>query len=151
MTETWTVGGVMSGYCDSGSEITAIAPASVITIDSTDAKIGRSMKKREIIGPPYGVWRGRRRRGRLLGVASGLSGGGPAARRAFRPALGGAASFFWPASGVLLAAEGDATRCAASDLWDRHRNRVRLHLHARAHLLQTGDRHPIVAAGDRRR
>src|ERR1043165_2894133 len=44
---TWTVGGVICGYCASGKEKRATPPASVITIDSTDAKIGRSMKKRE--------------------------------------------------------------------------------------------------------
>ena len=38
----------MGGYWAIGSENTAIAPANVMTIDSTEAKIGRSMKKREI-------------------------------------------------------------------------------------------------------
>ena len=42
--ETSTVGGVISGYCAIGSVNSATAPASVITIDSTEAKIGRSMK-----------------------------------------------------------------------------------------------------------
>ena len=46
---TCTVGGVISGYWATGSVKTATAPASVMTIDSTAAKIGRSMKKRENI------------------------------------------------------------------------------------------------------
>src|SRR5262245_62164240 len=45
MADTSTVGGVMSGYCAIGSPRTAIRPASVTKIDSTDAKIGRLMKK----------------------------------------------------------------------------------------------------------
>ena len=45
---TCTVGGEIGGYCASGRLTTAIAPASVITIESTAAKIGRSIKKREI-------------------------------------------------------------------------------------------------------
>ncbi len=44
---TWIVGGVICGYCARGSVKTAMPPASVTTIDSTLAKIGRSMKKRE--------------------------------------------------------------------------------------------------------
>ena len=44
----------MRGYCASGNDSRATPPASVMTIDSTDAKIGRSMKKRENKGhPPY--------------------------------------------------------------------------------------------------
>jgi len=39
----------MLGYCVIGSDTAAIVPVSVITIDSTVAKIGRSMKKCEII------------------------------------------------------------------------------------------------------
>src|SRR6516165_3100755 len=35
----------MSGYCDTGSVINAMPPASVMTIERTVAKIGRSMKK----------------------------------------------------------------------------------------------------------
>src|SRR5579871_2893209 len=45
---TTTVGGVTSGYWAIGRLNTATAPARVMTMDSTDAKIGRSMKKREI-------------------------------------------------------------------------------------------------------
>ena len=48
MALTRTVGGVTSGYCATGSENAATEPASVTTIDSTEAKIGRSMKKCEI-------------------------------------------------------------------------------------------------------
>src|SRR5687767_3621942 len=43
------VGGVTCGYCDSGRLNAAIAPARVMTMDRTEAKIGRSMKKRGII------------------------------------------------------------------------------------------------------
>ncbi len=45
--ETCTVGGAISGYWATGRNQTAMPPASVITIDSTEAKIGRKMKKRE--------------------------------------------------------------------------------------------------------
>ncbi len=42
------------GYCASGRWNRATPPARVITIDSTDAKIGRSMKNREItVAPPF--------------------------------------------------------------------------------------------------
>src|SRR5258708_2640372 len=47
MAETSTVGGVMSGYWAMGRLKSAIPPASVTMIDSTDAKIGRLMKKLE--------------------------------------------------------------------------------------------------------
>src|SRR3954466_9819916 len=45
---TWTVGGETWGYCAIGRLKTAIPPVSVMTIDRTEAKIGRSMKNREI-------------------------------------------------------------------------------------------------------
>src|SRR5665213_1459947 len=41
------LGGVTCGYCAMGSVHTATPPANVITMDSTAAKIGRSMKNRE--------------------------------------------------------------------------------------------------------
>ena len=44
---TLTLGGEIEGNCASGRLKTAIPPASVIKIDSTEAKIGRSMKNRE--------------------------------------------------------------------------------------------------------
>jgi len=44
------VGGVISGYCAIGSPNSATLPASVTMIDSTEAKIGRLMKKRENTG-----------------------------------------------------------------------------------------------------
>src|SRR5262245_55514473 len=46
---TCTVGGEIWGYCASGRLTAATAPASVITIEITLAKIGRSMKNREIM------------------------------------------------------------------------------------------------------
>ena len=48
------LGGVIGGYCASGRLKTATAPARVMTIDSTEAKIGRSMKKCENISYPFG-------------------------------------------------------------------------------------------------
>src|SRR5689334_11404153 len=42
-----TVGGEISGYCETGSEKEAITPASVTRIAITLAKIGRSMKNFE--------------------------------------------------------------------------------------------------------
>jgi len=44
---TVMVGGVTSGYSLIGSWVTAINPPAKMTSDSTTAKIGRSMKKRE--------------------------------------------------------------------------------------------------------
>ncbi len=52
--DTSTVGGVISGYCAIGSDVTATPPASVMMIDSTDAKMGRLMKKRENTKTPRG-------------------------------------------------------------------------------------------------
>src|SRR5262245_23144068 len=49
---TATPGGVIGGYWAIGNENSAIAPVRVMTIDSTAAKIGRSMKKREIMAAP---------------------------------------------------------------------------------------------------
>src|SRR5690348_16847375 len=51
------LGGVICGYCATGRFTTATAPARVMTSDSTDAKIGRSIKKCENMvafeeGPP---------------------------------------------------------------------------------------------------
>src|SRR5579871_412662 len=45
------LGGVICGYWATGRLSAATAPASVITMDRTDAKIGRSMKKCENIWP----------------------------------------------------------------------------------------------------
>ena len=50
--ETCTVGGVMSGYCSTGRPRALTRPKMTVTIAMTLAKIGRSMKKREIILPP---------------------------------------------------------------------------------------------------
>src|SRR4051812_16989881 len=52
MQETCTVGGVMSGYCATGSMKAATPPITTITIDSTQAKIGRSMKNLAISSAP---------------------------------------------------------------------------------------------------
>src|SRR5438034_631367 len=49
---TWIVGGVISGYWARGNVHTATAPASAMTIDSTEAKIGLSMKKCANISRP---------------------------------------------------------------------------------------------------
>src|SRR5262245_54707343 len=48
------VGGVMGGYWARGRVPTARAPARVMTMDSTAAKIGRSMKKRDMQPIPGG-------------------------------------------------------------------------------------------------
>src|SRR5882757_10420418 len=51
---TRTSGGAISGYCAKGSRVTATAPTITSTIDTTAAKIGRSMKKcdrRISVGP----------------------------------------------------------------------------------------------------
>ena len=41
-------GGAMAGYCATGSVVIASVPASMMTIAMTQAKTGRSMKKRDI-------------------------------------------------------------------------------------------------------
>src|SRR5688572_15027917 len=46
---TVTTGGAISGYCAIGSTRIAASPAMTMKIESTAAKIGRSMKKREIM------------------------------------------------------------------------------------------------------
>src|SRR5262249_2237950 len=43
--ETLMVGGAISGYCATGSRRKATPPRIMITIEMTEAKIGRSMKK----------------------------------------------------------------------------------------------------------
>ena len=47
---TCTVGGTTSGYCATGSAMTATAPTTIIRIANTLASTGRAMKKSEIIG-----------------------------------------------------------------------------------------------------
>src|SRR5437588_11748838 len=44
--DTSTVGGAISGYWATGNVNSAMLPPRVMTMDSTEAKIGRSMKKR---------------------------------------------------------------------------------------------------------
>src|SRR5213079_3062150 len=65
------LGGVIGGYCATGRVTAATAPARVMTIDSTAAKIGRSMKKCENMavtaGSPSALLRARRA-GRLRRV-----------------------------------------------------------------------------------
>src|SRR5436305_15179953 len=46
--ETLMIGGTISGYCAIGRRMNDTPPRMMNTIDSTEAKIGRSMKKREI-------------------------------------------------------------------------------------------------------
>src|SRR5690606_33833005 len=45
-------GGAIAGYCDTGSVVTESAPASMMMIAITHAKIGRSMKNRAIYRSP---------------------------------------------------------------------------------------------------
>src|SRR5713101_825192 len=45
--DTDTEGGVIWGYCATGSEKSAMVPVRVMTTDTTTAKMGRSMKNRE--------------------------------------------------------------------------------------------------------
>src|SRR5947199_1380959 len=64
---TWIDGGVIGGYWASGSQNSAIAPVRVMTMLSTEAKIGRSMKKCEImVGAPSALLVLARRRGLLV-------------------------------------------------------------------------------------
>src|SRR6266853_3648644 len=43
---TWTVGGVISGYSATGRRAAAMAPSRMMTMEITQARTGRSMKKR---------------------------------------------------------------------------------------------------------
>jgi len=45
-------GGAIAGYCATGSVTIEIAPAIMITIAITHAKMGRSMKNRDIVDQP---------------------------------------------------------------------------------------------------
>ncbi len=49
--DTLITGGAISGYCATGRRVKATAPRITITIETTAAKIGRSMKKCEIRMP----------------------------------------------------------------------------------------------------
>ena len=51
-----TVGGVICGYCCTGSEKMAIAPAIEMTIEMTIASRVRVMKRSEIMIPPPTGW-----------------------------------------------------------------------------------------------
>jgi hypothetical protein len=64
-----TVGGAISGYCETGSANADTRPAIVMMIASTLAKIGRSMKNREKLPmnchreeAAWPTWRSRRGR-----------------------------------------------------------------------------------------
>src|SRR5215468_8477084 len=73
---TVTTGGAISGYCAIGSVRIAASPASTKNSAITAAKIGRSMKKREIMGSLLAL---------RLGLGRCLVGrGGGGARRARR-------------------------------------------------------------------
>src|SRR5260370_31533710 len=51
--DTSTVGGAISGYCATGRVNRAMPPANTTTMDSTEAKMGRLMKKLENTVIPY--------------------------------------------------------------------------------------------------
>src|SRR5262245_16522630 len=54
---TVMMGGAISGYCATGSRANATAPRITNTIDTTAAKIGRSMKKRDRVIAVVFRWR----------------------------------------------------------------------------------------------
>ena len=68
--DTLMTGGAISGYCATGRRVKATAPRITITIETTAAKIGRSMKKCEI------------RMSRCAYSSLGLRAGRPGGRRA---------------------------------------------------------------------
>src|SRR4029453_15885585 len=84
---TLTTGGTMSGYWETGSRPNATTPRITNTTDTTAAKIGRSMKNREMrigksdasVGPGGGDGAGRRVVG---GVERGHLGAGTRAHQA---------------------------------------------------------------------
>jgi hypothetical protein len=47
---TCTVGGVISGYCATGNCVTETTPAKVMTIEITEAKMGRLIKILDSMG-----------------------------------------------------------------------------------------------------
>src|SRR6476646_1169306 len=68
---TFTVGGAMSGYCATGRRPNETSPRITNTSDTTPAKIGRSMKKREMrMGREASVGRGRIGAGERRGIAA---------------------------------------------------------------------------------
>ena len=109
------LGGVIGGYCAIGKLNAAIPPASVMTIDNTDAKIGRSMKNWEIMPEPL-VGRSIARITNELPTSAGPN-------RRHRHRL---SAFF-------------ACSAAPSEAWDLLR-----HVHARANLLQRADDDPLA-------
>ena len=74
---TLMIGGAISGYCATGSRTKATPPRITNTIETTEAKIGRSMKKCEMRIGPAGLFR-LLRRGRRA-CAGGLRRPAPAA------------------------------------------------------------------------
>ena len=113
---TCTVGGVIGGYMSIGSMNTATPPTRMMTSDSTQAKIGRSMKKRA----------------NTTGVLSHLSIGlgrltcvdrSTPRRRRFKTGVGTIA--------------GDESGGTGID-------KLRLHNNPRPHALQTIDDHPLT-------
>src|SRR5690606_13282340 len=125
---TTTEGGTTSGYSPTGSSGIAIRPAAKITIDSTAAKIGRSMKKREksMAGPCVrSGGRMRKPRRRADGAVAEAMAAGPRAGAAAVGSAGG---------------HGRAGRRGRV-----HGHRLRHHRHAREeHLLQAAHDHPVA-------
>src|SRR5688572_7520749 len=86
---TVTTGGAISGYCAIGSTRIAASPAMTMKIESTAAKIGRSIKKREImVDPDFCRW--------------GRGAGGVRLVRYGRLLLGGGGGFLRAVGGLLL-------------------------------------------------
>src|SRR6478609_5355289 len=83
-----TPGGVIRGYCATGRWISAIPPISVIATDRTVAKIGRSMKNREITASSLSLRISGRGLVRGLGRLGGLVPGGRLGERRHRNAFG---------------------------------------------------------------
>src|SRR5262245_49460770 len=91
---TWTVGGVIGGYCATGSCSSATAPIRIISRASTLARTGRSMKYLENMADgaaltlrgrlARGRGRGARRAVRACGCLRGRSGHGGGRRRLLR-------------------------------------------------------------------
>src|SRR5262249_19343123 len=65
---TLMIGGAISGYCATGRRVNETTPRMTNTIETTEAKIGRSMKKCEIFMPASVGLRLRRGRGRGRGA-----------------------------------------------------------------------------------
>src|SRR5260370_28530771 len=135
---TWTVGGVISGYSATGRRAAAMAPSRMMTMEITQARTGRSMKKRASMAVlPQGKCK--TRDSTKLTTKSQRSQRKPADCKSTIP-------HFFASLGVLCAFVVNLFRiwCFGLRILAGHVYQVWLHGDARAHLLQAVDDHPFA-------